>query len=283
MALDLDHAPADPIGPPEPARPPAARPPSLRRAAARGGPAAVLGLALLATWEVAVGLLDVPAYLVPAPSAVWRALGELRSSLPGHLGATLAAALLGLAGSAVAGVAVAVAIRTVGLVRRALYPLLVVSQTIPMVVLAPVLIVWFGFGLAPKVGVVVLIGFFPVAVSTVDALDAADPDVLDVVASMGAGRRALLRHVLLPAALPGFFAGLTIAAAYAVVGAVVAEWMGAQAGLGLLVDRSAASFRVDRVFAAVAVVSALSVGLFGGVRLLARLTMPWLAAGEEDR
>lgn len=245
------------------------------RRAARALPAAALALLLLAAWEVGVRALGVPAYLLPAPSAVAGALVELRGTLPAHALATAVTATAGLFAAAVAGVALAVAIRTVPLVRRVLYPLLVVSQTIPMVVLAPLLVAWFGFGIGPKIAVVALVAFFPVVVSTVDGLDAAEPELIDLVVSMGAGRGELLRHVLLPAALPGFFAGLAIAATYAMVGAVIAEWMGASSGLGLLITRSASSFRVDRVFAGVAVVAAVSVALFAAVRLLGRLAMPW--------
>jgi len=285
MAIDVAPPPApaasnegrvsDPESRPAPRQPP--------RRAAHALPAAGLALLLLATWEAGVRALGVPTYLLPAPSAVGRALGELSGALAGHTLATMVTATTGLAVAAVAGVALAVAIRSLPLVRRVLYPLLVVSQTIPMVVLAPLLVAWFGFGIGPKIGVVALVSFFPVVVSTVDGLDGAEPELVDVVVSMGASRAALLRHVLLPAALPGFFAGLAIAATYAMVGAVIAEWMGASSGLGLLITRSAASFRVDRVFAGVAVVAAVSVALFAAVRLLARLAMPWTAARSEER
>jgi len=276
------------VAPPPPAAT-GAPPPQEARGALAGPrehgplPAAVLALLLLAAWEAGVRALRVPAYLLPAPSAVVRALAELRATLPGHALATMVTATTGLAAAAATGVALAVAIRSLPLVRRVLYPLLVVSQTVPMVVLAPLLVAWFGFGIAPKIGVVALVAFFPVVVSTVEGLDSAEPEFVDLVVSMGAGRAALLRHVLLPAALPGFFAGLAIAATYAMVGAVIAEWMGASSGLGLLITRSAASFRVDRVFAGVAVVAAVSVALFAAVHLLARVAMPWATARGGQR
>jgi ABC-type nitrate/sulfonate/bicarbonate transport system permease component len=214
---------------------------------------------------------------------VWRAFLQLRPVLPGHVAATLASAVAGLVAAALTGALLAVAITAVGLVRRVVYPLLVVSQTIPMIVLAPLLVAWFGFGLWPKVLVVALIGFFPIVVSTVDGIDGADPDAIDLVRSMGASRLDLVRHVLVPAALPAFFAGLKIAAAYAMVGAVIAEWMGASAGLGLLLTRSQASFRVDQVFVGIALIAVVSVGLFAAVRLLGRLATPWTTIDEETR
>lgn len=284
MALDIapPTTPATPAAARSPLRD-RAGPDAARRRATRALPAAALALLLLAAWEAGVRALGVPAYLLPAPSAVARALAELRGTLPAHTLATVVTATAGLLVAATAGVVLAVAMRSLPLVRRVLYPLLVVSQTIPMVVLAPLLVAWFGFGIGPKIGVVALVAFFPVAVSTVDGLDAAEADLVDVVVAMGASRAALLRHVLLPAALPGFFAGLAIAASYAMVGAVIAEWMGASTGLGLLITRSAASFRVDRVFAGVAVLAAVSVALFAAVRLLARLAMPWTAARTQEQ
>jgi ABC-type nitrate/sulfonate/bicarbonate transport system permease component len=281
MALELQPTRGAPGAVVPPAVPPPSRP--ARRGAADAAPAAALLLLLLAAWELAVRALDVPGFLLPAPSRVWAALVELRPVLGAHVASTVTTAVAGLALAAVAGVALAVALTSVPLVRRVLYPLLVVSQTIPMIVLAPLLIVWFGFGLLPKVLVVALVGFFPVVVSTADALDGADRDLLDAVRSMGAGRGALLRHVRIPAALPGFFAGLTIAASYAMVGAVIAEWMGAQSGLGLLLTRSEASFRIDRTFAGIALVAGVSIALFAAVRLAARLATPWRAAELQER
>ena len=265
-----------PIGGPVRGRP-------LRRFVERSLPALALLVALGVAWEVGVRVMDVPAYLLPAPSAVWAAFLHLRPTLSGHVIATVTAATAGLVLAAVAGAALAVAITGLGLVRRVVYPLLVVSQTIPMIVLAPLLVAWFGFGLAPKVLVVALIGVFPIVVSTVDGIDSADRDVVDLVRSMGADRVDLVRHVLVPTALPAFFAGLKIAAAYAMVGAVIAEWMGASAGLGLLLTRSQASFRVDQVFVGIALIALVSIGLFTIVRLLGRLATPWTITDEEQR
>ena len=164
--------------------------------------------------------------------------------------------------------------------RRAVYPIVVVSQNVPLIVLAPLLVIWFGFGMAPKVLVVAIAGFFPIAVNTVDGLRGADREMVDLVRSMGASRGQVLRAVLIPSAVPSFFAGLKISAAYAVIGAVIGEWVGASSGLGLFITRSQTAFRVDRVFVAIALIATLSIALFALVHVAERLAMPWRAAAR---
>lgn len=271
-------------------------PPAGRRLAARGLrgaaglaveylPALLFLAALVGAWEVWVQVFDTKPYILPAPSRIWRAFLETRSVLPAHTRATMTEAVLGLVAAAVAGAVLAMLLAAVPFIRRVLYPILVVSQTIPMVVLAPLLIVWFGFGTLPKVLVVALVGFFPIVVSMADGLMNADRDLVGLVRSMGAGRLTVLRFVLIPSALPGFFAGLKIASAYAVFGAVVGEWVGAHEGLGIFITRSQASFRVDRVFVGVGVIALASIALFLAVSVLERVAMPWKHAhsGEDYR
>ena len=249
--------------------------PLLRRRIRDYVPAVALLLALTGVWEAAVRVLDVAPYLVPAPSRIGHAFLEVRGTLPGHLRTTTAEAAVGLALSAALGAACAALLAWSTPVRRAVYPLLVISQNIPLVVIAPLLVVWFGFGMLPKVLVVTLMGFFPIVVATTDGLLRADRDLVELAHSYGAGRRQVLREVLVPSAVPAFFAGLQISAAYAVFGAVIAEWVGASSGLGLFITRSQTAFRVDRVFVAVAVIAALSIASFSTVHLAARLAMPW--------
>jgi ABC-type nitrate/sulfonate/bicarbonate transport system permease component len=245
-------------------------------------PPAALTVALLAAWEIGVAVFDTPAYILPPPSAVWTAFGEVRPLLGEHIITTTTEAVVGIATGAAVGVLLAVAVWAVPLFRRLTYPLLVASQTVPMVVLAPLLVLWFGFGLTPKVLVVALIALFPVAISTAEGLVGADAEQIELLRSMGAGRREILRLILLPTATPAFFAGLRIAAAYAIAGAVIGEWVGASSGLGLFVTRSQYSFRVDRVFVGVAVIALLSITLFGIVEVLARLAAPWQRAQSKE-
>jgi ABC-type nitrate/sulfonate/bicarbonate transport system permease component len=245
-------------------------------------PPLLLLAALIAGWELWVRAFDTRPYILPAPSRIWQAFLEVRPLLPAHLRTTLGEALLGLLAAAIVGVSLAALIASVPLVRRVLYPLLVVSQTVPMIVLAPLLVVWFGFGMTPKVIVVALIGFFPIVVATVDGLTNADRDMVGLVRAMGAKRHQVLRHVLIPAATPAFFAGLKIASAYAVAGAVIGEWVGASSGLGIYITRSQTAFRTDRVFVGIVLVALASIALFALVHLLARLASPWLYATKEE-
>ncbi len=249
--------------------------PFLRRSARDYVPAALLLVALIVAWEVVVRALDVAPYLVPAPSRVWTAFTEVRGTLPGHLRTTTSEAAVGLALSAILGAACAALLAWSTPLRRAVYPLLVISQNVPLVVIAPLVVVWFGFGMLPKVLVVTLMGFFPIVVATTDGLLRADRELIELARSYGAGRWQVLRGILIPSAMPAFFAGLQISAAYAVLGAVIAEWVGASSGLGLFITRSQTAFRVDRVFVAVAVIAALSIAAFAAVHLAARLAMPW--------
>ena len=245
-------------------------------------PATLFLVALLVGWEIWVRARDVPAYLLPPPSDLWQAFVDQRETLPAHARTTISEALFGLFFAAVLGVVLAALIASIPLARRVLYPLLVVSQNIPVLVLAPLLAVWFGFGMTPKVLIVVLIGFFPIAVNTADGLLRADREMVELVRSMGASRWQVLRTVLVPSAVPSFFAGLQIGAAYAVIGAVIAEWMGASSGLGLFITRSQRAFRTDQIFMAVVLIALVSIALFAGVRLLARLAMPWQRASASE-
>lgn len=249
-------------------------------------PALVLIVALIAFWEFWVGYRDVKPYLLPAPSAIWQDFLEIRDTLPGHTWTTFQESVAGLLAAIVAGVSIAVLIASVPLFRRAIYPILVVTQTVPMIVLAPLFLIWFGFGIETKILVVALVGFFPIVVSTADGLiTGADREMVALVRSMGANRIQVMRIVRIPAALPSFFAGLKIAAAYSVTGAVIGEWVGTSSGsgLGILINRARAAYLTDRIFVAIAVISLLSIVLFAAVQLAARLSTPWMFAENKEK
>ena len=251
------------------------------RAAWEYAPALVLLAALVGVWELMVEVLDTRPYILPAPSAIWDAFIDKGHLLPNHIRATAIEAVLGLVAAAGGGILLAALIASIPLARRVLYPIIVTSQTVPAIVLAPLLMVWVGIGLESKLIVVALVGFFPIVVSTVDGLASADRDMVALVRSMGASRVEELRHVLIPSAIPGFFAGLKIAAAYSVIGAVIAEWVAAKEGLGIFIIRSQASFRIDQIFVAIAVIALLSIALFVAVHLLARVASPWKYANDQ--
>lgn len=226
-------------------------------------------------WEWYVKSGYISDYLIPAPSAIGLSFLKHFSILPNHILTTMIEALVGLFFAVIVGVFIAILIAGIPLIRRVLYPIIVVSQNIPILALAPLLAVWFGFGLTPKVVIVVLIGFFPIVVNTTDGLMNADKDMISLVRGLGANRWQVFRLVLFPSAIPAFFSGLRIAAAYAVIGAVIAEWMGASSGLGLFLIRSQRTFQTDQIFMAILVIAMLSVSLFLFVQILSNITMPW--------
>src|SRR5688572_14525596 len=207
-------------------------------------------------------MTGVSAFVLPAPSRVVEQLWVFRAEAVRHAVPTLGEAVLGLAVSIVASAAVAALLDRFGRLRAAVQPLLVASQTIPVVAIAPLLVLWFGFGLAPKVLIVVLVTFFPITVALLDGFDSVPADSGDLMRSLGASRREIFTKLRWPAALPSFFTGLRIGVTYAVIGAVFGEYVGATEGLGIWMQLSQNSFRIDLVFGAILVTAALSIALF---------------------
>ncbi len=229
-------------------------------------------------WEFIVRLRDTPRWFLPPPSAVVSALFDSRQLLLHHTLITLEEVAVGFALSFFLGVAFALAIASSQLVERAFYPFVIASQAIPIIALAPILLIWFGYGLTPKVIVVALICFFPIVVNTVDGLRSVDPELIDLLRSMGASSWTTYQVVRIPWSLPYLFSGMRIAAAVSVIGALIGEWVGSSAGLGYFMIRSAGQFATARVFAAVLVSALLGLSMFGIVSLLERLLLPWQRA-----
>jgi ABC-type nitrate/sulfonate/bicarbonate transport system permease component len=246
-------------------------------------PAAVVVAGLLVAWEAAVAFGGIDPIVLPAPSRIVGALWDFRSTAAGHTLTTLAEAVVGFAIAVALAVGAAVAMDRVRLVRTALYPLLVGSQTIPIVAIAPLLVIWLGFGLAPKVVVIVLVTFFPIVVALLDAFAATPRDATDLLRTMGATDRQAFRLLRWPAALPALFTGLRIAVPYAIVGAIFGEYVGAESGLGIWMQVSQNAFRTDLVFAAIGIVALLSVACFVVVGVAERLVVPWHAARRGRR
>lgn len=245
-------------------------------------PPVVLILLVFIMWQAGTWLTQVPKWLLPSPWQIVVAGIEASDLLGPHTWQTLKETWLGLALSLLVGLGFALLIDFSTLLRRALYPLLVASQTVPILALAPLLIIWFGYGIMPKVIVVALVCFFPIVVSTADGLRVADPDLIALLRAMGANWRQIFLKVRLPGALPSFFSGLKIAITYSVVGAVIGEWVGASRGLGIFMIRSSKNFLTDRVFAAIAVTSLLSIMMFLAVMILERSLLPWYYAHREE-
>lgn len=246
-----------------------------------GLPLAALG-SLVVLWEAVVRLLHVDPFLLPAPTRILRVLMQQPGLYADNTWRTVQETAVGFAVAVAAGLAFAFVIDATPFLRRAVYPLLIASQTIPIIAVAPLIIIWLGFGLAPKVVIVVLYCFFPIVVSTADGLRAAEPEMLNLLRAMGASRRQLLRIARIPAALPGIFSGVKIAATYAVTGAVISEWLGASKGLGVSMIRAQKGFRPDYVFAAILVVMLLTLALFFVIDLVARRAMPWYVATRKE-
>lgn len=221
---------------------------------------ALIGVVVL--WDLLVRITDAPEYLLPAPASVWNAAWASRVLLGQHLFATLQVAVSGFALGAVLGVGVAILLGLSGTLRRAAEPILIASQAIPPVIFAPIFIAAMGFGAWPKILVVTLGAFFPIAISASAAMRNANRYLIDLMTSMGASRFTVLRRVRLPSSVAGIVAGARVAASYVVFSAIIAEWMGSSVGLGVYLQRSQASYRMDQLFAAVGVIAVLGVLLF---------------------
>jgi len=246
-------------------------------------PAAAALALLVLLWQLLASSPLVPGYLLPAPTEVLSALVADRALLLQHSAITLQEALIGLAVGVALGFIAAVAMYALPLLRRALYPLLVISQTIPTVAIAPLLVLWFGYEMLPKIILIVLTTFFPITVGLLAGFAGADRDGVTLLKAMGATRLQIFRFALLPAALPQFFAGLRIAAAYAVVGAVISEWLGGFGGLGVYMTRVRKAFAFDKMFAVIILIALLSLALMGLVALLERRALPHLHIDKEER
>lgn len=229
----------------------------------------------LLLWEGGVRYANTPVWLLPAPSQVLTSLFAIRDLLLVHTATTLLEASLGLLLALVTAVIIAVLMDRFYWLKQALYPLIIISQTIPLIVLTVLFIIWFGFGLLPKILVVILVCFFPILISLMNGLEAVDDDQIQLFRSMGASRGAMIKMVKFPAAMPAFFAGLRIAATYSIMGAIIGEWMGAEKGLGYFMTMAQKGYQTDQVLAAVVVICLLSLLLVKIIDLAEYFLIPW--------
>jgi putative hydroxymethylpyrimidine transport system permease protein len=238
--------------------------------------AGLLLLLLLGIWEIYVDLGGADTLILPPPHQVAAALYTDRSLLWSNFLTTAEEVLLGIAVAAVAGFVFSVALHLSGrTLRPAVYPLLIASQSIPIPIIAPLLVLWLGFGILPKLVVIALVSFFSIVVTTLAGLAAVDPALIKLMRTFDASRLQILRHVELPSALPGLFTGAKIAVVVAVIGAVFAEQQGSSSGLGYLVTQAIPQLLTPRAYAAVVILSAFAIALFGLLSLVERLTLPW--------
>ncbi|HEX3802097.1 MAG TPA: ABC transporter permease [Solirubrobacteraceae bacterium] len=238
---------------------------------------------LLAIWQAYVDVSGVSRFVLPSPHEVLRALVDDRGTLWHNLKPTAAEILCGISLATLIGVLSAVVLHFSDLARRALYPPLVASQAVPIVILAPLLVVWLGFGLLPKLIVIALVCFFPIVVTTLSGLQTVDPDLIKLLRTFDSSRKQTFWRVELPSALPGLFAGAKLAAVFSVIGAVFAEQAGSTSGLGLLLNVTISNLETAEAFATVLVLAAFAILLFALLTLAERRALPWIHRQRETQ
>jgi ABC-type nitrate/sulfonate/bicarbonate transport system permease component len=248
---------------------------------ARTGPAAIAIASLLLAWQFYAYLSGISATTLPSPVRVAEQAWVNRAALWDNTLPTIRATLLGFGCSLATAFALSILLDFSQAMRRALFPVFIVSQTLPLVAIAPLVVLWFGFGLMPKIMLVALVTFFPMLVALVQGYESTEKEISMLLRSMGAGRWRGFRLARLPSAAPFFFAGLRISITYAVVGAIFAEYAGAARGLGIYILNAKNNFRPDLVLAAVGVSATLTLLLFAATVLVQRLAMPWLRLQRE--
>lgn len=254
----------------------------MREKSRSGAIIAAVAIALLIAWQVAVTLLRIPTYLLPSPSEIAQTLVEDWPELWWATLVTTGEVLSGFALAVAVSIPVAMLIVSFRWFETIVYPFLVILQTVPKIALAPLFVVWFGFGILPKVLVTFLICFFPILLDTMTGLRSSNPDMASLVRTMGGGKMAIFMKVRLPSALPHLFSGVKVAITLAVVGAVVAEFVGATEGLGYLLLRANANLDTALLFAAIVLLTVLGLILYYAVSFLERLVIPWHVSQRGD-
>lgn len=234
-----------------------------------------VGVVFLMLWETISRFQWIPPYLLPAPSRIIMAIIQNAPLLWQHARVTLSQALIGFTIAILLGFLLAVILDFIPLLRKILYPYLVTSQTVPIIVLAPLFAMWFGFGMLPKVLIVVLVCFFPITISLMEGLAGVDRELMDLMQAMDATPWQQYRWVKLPTAMPSLFSGLKISGTYSIMGAVIGEWIGGRMGLGVYMLRVRQSFATDQVFAVITVIVLLSIMVLKGIQIIEKKMMPW--------
>ncbi len=232
-------------------------------------------LLVLIAWQSVCSLGFVESFMLPSPIQVMQAFLSEFPALMKHTGVTLAEAFLGLSLGILLGFIMAVVMDQFEPLYKACYPLIVLSQTIPTVAIAPLLVLWFGYEMTPKVILIVITTFFPITIGLLNGFRSIDPDSVNLLRAMGAGRWQIFSHIKLPGAMSQFFSGLRISASYAVVGAVISEWLGGFGGLGVYMTRVKKAFAFDKMFAVIFLISIISLLLMKGVDFMQKICMPW--------
>ena len=241
----------------------------------RNIPSVIAVVLLILSWQLLCMTGLIPEFMLPSPIEVGSAFVNEIPLLYENSIITLKEAFIGLVFGVSVGFMVAVLMDSFDILYKAFYPLLVITQTIPSVAIAPLLVLWFGYEMTPKVILIVLSTFFPVAVGLLDGFRSADKDAIGLLRSMGANKLQIFYHIKFPSALPQLFSGLRIAASYSVVGAVISEWLGGFGGLGVYMTRVKKAFAFDKMFAVIFLISAISLGLMALVEFAEKKCMPY--------
>ncbi|MCC5910539.1 MAG: ABC transporter permease [Clostridiaceae bacterium] len=230
---------------------------------------------LIILWEIVVKLHIIDAFILPAPSSVVSALINTFDLMWPHITVTVFQAIVGFIVAIILSIIIAVTMDSIAIVKRTLYPIIITSQAVPIVTIAPLFAIWFGFGYLPKIIIVVLVCFFPITISLLEGLASVDKELLNLLKSMGAGRWDIYKLVKFPATLPNFFSGLKISGTYSIMGSVIGEWVGGNMGLGRYMLRVRQSYANDRVFATIVVIVLLSIGVLKIIQFIEKKAMPW--------
>ncbi|SHM38501.1 ABC transporter permease [Gracilibacillus kekensis] len=245
--------------------------------------AIIVIVSILTIWEITSRLLQIPTWILPAPTTIVQEAFTSWHNYNHHILSTITLTGSGFAIGVSVGLLIAILLHLVPRIREALYPLLILSQNIPIIVLAPLLVIWFGFGITPKLLIITLVCFFPIAVATIDGLKQTNPELIHYMKMAGATNRQIFTKLELPHAIPQLFSGLKISATYSVMGAVISEWLGANQGIGVYMTLASSSFRTDRVFVAIFFIMILCLIFFSLIITAERLILKWRPSEEGKR
>ncbi|MHA6725434.1 ABC transporter permease [Macrococcoides caseolyticum] len=232
-------------------------------------------IVLLCIWEVLVRLLHVDVYTLPAPSAIFKSFFNDFSTYHVHLYPTLLLVVLGIICSILCGICVAIILRLIPGLHEYIYPLLIMSQNVPVIVIAPLLVIWFGFGILPKLIVITLVCFFPITVSLLEGFNETDKELEKYMKMMGATRLERFKKLEWPNSMPYFFNGLKIAGTYSVMGAIISEWLGSDKGLGKFMLIAQRAFQVDQVFVAIVWIIIFAMVIYSVIYIMQRIVLRW--------
>ena len=238
-------------------------------------------MAVLIIWETLSRAGVFPPFILPSPSSIIVSLAINFRSMQYDIFITLYEALAGFIIAIVLSFIMAIMMDSIAGFKKTIYPILIISQTIPIIIIAPLFIIWFGYGYSPKLVIVTLICFFPVTISFLQSLSSVDRELIDLLRSMNSSKLQIYKYVKIPSSLAGFFSGLKIAATYSIMGATIGEWVGGKNGLGVYMIRAKQSFAIDRVFAAIIVITALSIMLLKLIEFIEKKVMPWSGADSK--